>query len=60
MKTIYSILFLFFSYLSLAASPYDFNRYFIDASEKVKPSVVNIIAYTKKIHNGNTMSYNFV
>ncbi len=55
MKTIYSILFLFFSYLSLAASPYDFNRYFIDASEKVKPSVVNIIAYTKKIHNGNTM-----
>lgn len=31
------------------SSPYQFNQYFIDAASKVKPSVVNIVSYTKKV-----------
>ncbi len=38
--------------LPLHGSPHDFNRYFIRASEKVKPSVVNIVAYNRKFQKG--------
>ncbi|MCP4134960.1 MAG: PDZ domain-containing protein [bacterium] len=39
------------------SSPQVFNRYFIDAAREVKPSVVNIIIYTKKRRKGK-YSYN--
>jgi len=37
---------------ALQGEPGSFNEYFIRASSSVKPSVVNIIAYSKKIKNG--------
>ncbi len=56
MKKLFVLLGLFFlPGLPLGASPHDFNRYFIDASEEVKPSVVNIVAYTKKKKRGKVL-----
>ncbi len=53
MKKIFLII---FSLLLSPASgePESFNEYFIKASNSVKPSVVNIIAYNKKVRDGKT------
>ncbi len=48
-------LFVFLTLLSALpafSGPYDFNRYFINASARAKLSVVNVIAYRKKNING--------
>ncbi len=43
-----ALLFFLFIPLFTNAGPADFNRYFIDASEAAKPSVVNISAYERR------------
>jgi len=57
MKKTVILLFLFLGTVNLWSNPQNFNKYFIDASGKVKPSVVNIIAYTRKISRGK---YTFI